>query len=249
MDERRFAEACAAALSPESRNGIGTLGEKTLHAVLKRYLEPDPAFHEIEVAGFVADICRPDGIIEIQTRSLDKLTRKLPAFLERGPVRVVYPIPCRKTVSWVDPATGEATPPRRSPKTGTPCDAFRELYRLRAFLPHPDLRVQLLLIDMAEYRYLNGWSADRKRGSSRCDRIPQRLAGEILLHRPEDFARLIPPGLPQPFTAAEFQKAARVSPRAAGCGLALLGGLGLAERCGRRGRAYLYRTAKEGATQ
>ena len=245
MDERRFAEACAAALSPESRSGIGTLGEKTLHAVLKRYFEPDPRFHEIEVAGFVADICRPDGIIEIQTRSLDKLGRKLPAFLERGPVHVVYPLPCRKTVSWIDPLTGEATPPRRSPKTGTPCDAFRELYRLRAFLPHPNLWVHLLLIDMAEFRYLNGWSADRKRGSSRCDRIPQQLAAEYLLHLPRDFSCLIPDGLPQPFTTAEFQKAARVSPRAAGCGLALLGGLGLTERCGKRGRAYLYQITKE----
>ena len=38
------------------RNGIGTLSEKTVHAVLKNYYAPDETQHEIPVEGCVADI-------------------------------------------------------------------------------------------------------------------------------------------------------------------------------------------------
>lgn len=45
--------------------GIGTLGEQTLHAVIKYLLEPDPSCHEKRIGSFVADIARADGIVEI----------------------------------------------------------------------------------------------------------------------------------------------------------------------------------------
>ena len=38
------------------RIGIGTLSEKTVHAVLKNYLQPDEDHHEIPIEGYVADI-------------------------------------------------------------------------------------------------------------------------------------------------------------------------------------------------
>ena len=37
MDEARFLAACREAMEDDRRGGIGTLGEKTLHAALKRY--------------------------------------------------------------------------------------------------------------------------------------------------------------------------------------------------------------------
>ena len=47
MDRKRFDQAAAKILSREHENhGIGTLGEKTLHAVVKNYVEPD----EVEFA-------------------------------------------------------------------------------------------------------------------------------------------------------------------------------------------------------
>ena len=242
MDNLRFASVCEAITgqTPDS-GGIGTLGEKTLHVVLKHYIEPDSRCHEIPVGGFVADIKNADGIIEIQTRSLDRLLKKLPGLLQTGPVTVVYPLPCRKTVSWIDPDTGEVTKARRSPKTGRPYDSFRELYKLRTILPSQNLTIRLMMIDMAEYRYLNGWSRDRKRGSSRCDRVPEQIAAEYFLSEADDFRLLLPPGLPAPFTAKEFRKAAKVSERGAGCGIALLRSLGIITMCGKEGRAYLYR--------
>ena len=100
------------------QSGIGTLGERTLHAILKSYLEPDSAYHEQKVGRYVADICRGEEIIEIQTRAFDKLKNKLGLFAKDYRVTVVYPIDVVKYLSWIHPETGEITSRRRSPKKG-----------------------------------------------------------------------------------------------------------------------------------
>ena len=79
--------------------GIGTLSEKTLHAVLKMYYEPDEDNHEVAIDGYYADIYNEHGIIEIQTRQLNKLRDKLSVFLNEYQVRVVYPMPYEKYLS------------------------------------------------------------------------------------------------------------------------------------------------------
>ncbi len=75
------------------RQGIGTLSEKTVHAVMKNYYAPDTDMHEIPIENFVADIFTGQEIIEIQTRAFYKMRRKLDAFLPLYPVTIVYPIP------------------------------------------------------------------------------------------------------------------------------------------------------------
>ncbi len=245
MDNKLFLKAREQVLGAGTEpNGIGTLGEKTLHAVLKQYLEPERQYQEVPVGGFVADIKRGRRIIEIQTRSFDRLLKKLPELLQEHDVTVVYPLPHRKTLSWIDPETGETTKARRSPKTGTPADAFRELYKLRPLFPHSGLTIHIMMIDLEEYRYLNGWSYDKKRGSSRCDRLPSQIAAEYMLCIPQDFAKLLPP-LPKPFLVKDLMKAARISQRAASCGVALLRALGVIRQCGTQGRAYCYELAEE----
>lgn len=93
MDRNRFQQACMQAReSLHGQNGIGTLGEKTLHAALKAYYEPDAESHEIKIGRYIADIVGENGIIEIQTRSFDKLRKKLEAFLSVAHVSVVYPV-------------------------------------------------------------------------------------------------------------------------------------------------------------
>ena len=71
---------------------IGTLGERSLHAVLKRFLQPDENRHEVRVGRYVADIFDENGVTEIQTRQFYKMKRKLAAFLPEHAVTVVYPV-------------------------------------------------------------------------------------------------------------------------------------------------------------
>ena len=53
----RFADAIRSIeIAEKDRGGIGTYNEKTLHAVLKNFFEPDSAYHEIPVNNYIADI-------------------------------------------------------------------------------------------------------------------------------------------------------------------------------------------------
>ena len=112
MEQERFLEACRWATSRENtRQGIGTLGEKTLHSAVKYYFQPDPDMREVPVGPFVADALVDGGVVEVQTRSLYRLCPKLEYFLAQGKATVVYPVPAKKTVVWISPE-GDMTPPR-----------------------------------------------------------------------------------------------------------------------------------------
>lgn len=242
MDEKRFLEVCDQLVYGEKqKNGIGTLSEKVLHAVLKHYFEPDESRHEVKVGNYIADIFCGSAIIEIQTANFNKLRSKLDLFLQSYQVTVVYPIAARKWLSWIDPETGEVTKKRKSPKTGTPYEAFFELYKIKSYLTHPNFRLRLLLFDSMEYRFLNGWSEDKKRGSSRSDRIPVGLTEEIFLETAADYGQLIPPDLIDGFTSADYKKSSRLSIKRAQTALNVLHAIGAVERIGKKGNQFVYK--------
>lgn len=177
---KQFENACRLIVGNErERVSIGTLGEKTLHAVLKHTFEPDETKHEIKIGGFYADIQDDNGIFEIQTRSFNVMRKKLAFFLENNIITVIYPIAYRKWLVWLDNETGEATKKRKSPKVGTVYEAFYELYKIKQLLTHPNLRLCLVFLDIAEYRNLDGWSKDKKKGSSRYERIPESFVDMV----------------------------------------------------------------------
>ncbi len=244
MDKKRFEEIRDAAVS-SGREGrsIGTYKEKTLHAILKDYYAPDKSMQEISVDGYVADIYTGQEIIEIQTANFNKMRAKLNCFLPNYPVTVVYPIARIKYLSWIDEATGECSKPRKSPVKGSVYRAFVELYKIKSILSQENLCLCFPLLEVEEYRLLNGWSQDKKKGPCRYDRIPRALLDEIRLEKPEDYLRLIPENLPEPFTALEFGKAVGEKKQIAGIVLHVLNYLNVLERCENRGRFYTYRRA------
>ncbi len=241
-DQELFAKACDKIINQERiRSGIGTLSEKTVHAVLKNFYEPDPAHQEVPVGNFVADILRDNEIIEIQTRNMDKMRRKLDCFLELYPVTIVYPIVHHKWLCWIDEESGEITNKRKSPKTGTPYDAFYELYKIKPYLNHPGLQLCIPLIDVEEYRLLNGWSKDRKKGSTRYDRIPKALVDEYFIGSPPEYACMIPDSLPGEFSVKDYAKATKLAPRYAGNAIQVMKYIGIIKQTRTEGRAYIYK--------
>ena len=115
----------------------------------------------------------------------------------------------------VDEETGEISKKRKSPKTGTLYDAYYELYKIKPYLTHPNLHLCFVLIDAEEYRLLNGWSHDRKKGSSRYDRIPTQLVQEVEINRIEDYMQFVPYELDSDFTVKDFAKSAHIPVRPA----------------------------------
>ena len=119
--------------------------------------------------------------IRDRTGNLYALRDKLTALLPAWPVTVVHPLPRRKRLIWVDPESGEATPPRLTPKTGRFTDALDQLYGLLPLIGDPNLTVVLLLVDLDEYRLRDGWSRDGKRGSHRTERFPTAMGDSLAL--------------------------------------------------------------------
>lgn len=241
MDKLLFDQVCDEVIGQrQGMNGIGTLSEKTVHSVLKSYLAPDPMNHEIKISGFVADICTGNEIIEIQTRDFNKLRRKLDAFLAFAPVTVVYPVHNIKWIRWVNPQSGEISPPRKSPKPGSAYLIFPELYKIKDYLRNPNLKLKIILLNLEEYRFLDGWSKDKKKGSSRCDRIPTELVEEITISSKEDYQSLIPDILCNDFTSKDFKKASGLPLHHAQTALNILYHVGVIDRIGKKGRSYIY---------
>ncbi len=240
MDRKAFDRALEKIVYGErQRPGIGTLSEKTLHAVVKNYMEPDEDYQEIPLEGYVADIFRDNQVIEIQTAHFDVLRRKLDRFLPLYQVTIVYPIPAAKWVVWVDPETGVPVSRRKSPKKGSPYQAFRELYRIRNYLGEPNLNILFLFMDVEETKLLDGWSQDKKRGATKYDRVPVRLVDEMLFERTEDYRMMIPPEL-SAFTTREYAKATKIPLSHAQTALNIFHYLKLVERVGKKGNAYIY---------
>ena len=246
LDKNAFEQAkLKVLLKQNDPHGFGTLREKTVHAVMKLYYEPNEDCHEVPIEGFIADIYTGEHIIEIQNGNFDKLRPKLAAFLPLYPVTVVLPIPHYKWLIWMDEESGELSRRNKSPVTGNVYHACPELYKIKQYLGHPNLSFAFPLIDMDEYRLLNGWSKNRKRGSSRYDRMPLALFDEVVIERVEDFMQLVPYELDDAFTVKEFADAASIHRDLASVTLPLLMHMGLVDRVGKRGREYLYEAAEK----
>lgn len=241
MDKEAFEQAkLKVLLKQHEPHGFGTLKEKTVHAVMKLYYEPDMDFHEVPIDGYIADIYRDGHIIEIQNGNFNRIRDKLGTFLPNYPVKVVLPIPHYKWLIWIDKESGALSKRNKSPVTGSVYSAFPELYKIKSYLTHPNLSFAFPLVDMDEYRMLDGWSRNKKRGSNRYDRMPVSLYEEYVFERTEDFVSVIPCELEDGFTTKEFAKAAGIRKELAGVTLHILHSMKLVARIGKNKREYMY---------
>ena len=207
---------------------------------MKRYFEEDPAYHELPINGYIADICRDGVITEIETSGFSGLKPKLEAYLPEYRVRLVYPVAQVKYLSWINPENGEITARKKSPKKGNPYDALFEMVRILPYVRNKNLTVLVPLLEIDEYRLLNGWSKDKKKGSERYERIPANLFRIEEFTSDADYIKYIPESCVSDFTLADFSKAAHVTARDAGGILRVYMERGLLERTGKKGNSYLY---------
>ena len=241
-DDARFQTARTDVLSESvAWEGIGTLSERSLHKILKLYIEPDIGKHEVGYMGSIVDIKNGDGIYEVQTRAYDRLLPKLRRILPTSRVTVVCPLAAEKYMRWLDPVSGEMSERRKSPKRENAYDAFRMLFGIRELITHPNLRIRLVYMQVEDFRTLDGWDKTKKRGSNRVERIPTRIISEEELCCVSDYLDKLPAELGEEFTAPEFSRAIKRRPRYAFYVLKLLVAVGAVSEVGKRGRATLYK--------
>lgn len=241
MNVERFDLALRNTLDTERlKNGIGTYSEGTLHAVLKKYFEPSSERHELNVGRYVADIVGQDGIIEIQTKQLFRMKNKIKAFLEVSDVTVVYPVSSVRYVSWVDSLTGEVLNRRKSPRKGNLYEAMVELYALREFLSDPGFHFTVVMLETEELKDFKVNKYGKKTSVRRIDRIPLKFLSEEKFFCKEDYYRLIPEGIDDNFTSADFAKSANISRSLAQYVLNLFNVIGVVKRVDRNKSGYIY---------
>ena len=241
IDAKRFYTAREQVLSESyEEKGIGTLAEKTIHRILKLYIEPNVKNHEVKYRGIVADIFNSEGIFEIQTASFERLSKKLTRILDDVRVTIVCPIISEKTLCWINKGTGEISEPRKSPKKETALDVFRNLYRIKDFLDNDNLHILLVDLNVQEYKYLNGRDKTGKKGSTRAERIPNKLLDIREISSVDDYARFFPKNLSEKFTASEFSRAIKRTQRYAYTILRFFLHVGVISHAGNKGKAFLY---------
>ena len=101
----------------------------------------------------------------------------------------------------------------------------------------------IVLMDIEEYRLLNGWNETRKRGSTRYDRIPLGIREETVIEQPEDYLQFVPyelDSLEGGFDSAAFAKAAHIDVKTARQVLNILYYVGAVRRTGKKGNSYIY---------
>lgn len=223
-------------------HGFGTLQEKTMHMVMKRYYEPNEDCHEVPIGKYIADIYTGEEIIEIQNGNLGKMKEKLDYFLDEYDVYLVYPFPHIKWICWIDPDTGEVTSKRKSNKTGNIYEAIPDFFSIKAYLNNPRLHIRVPLVDVEEYRLLDGTRSKRSKkiGSHRYDRVPLNLYDEIIFDSINDYLQLLPIDLPDQFTTKDLSIAAKIHISLAQETCKLLYDLGFLDRVGKQSRSYLY---------
>lgn len=241
-EKERFEKICEDTLAVNRTQGIGTLGEKTLHRVLKRFFCDAECVHEVKIGSFIADAVKGGVIYEIQTGGFFPLKKKLLYYMENTDyaVRVVCPIVRKKSLIWVDPESGEMSEPRR---TNAGLGKWKYLAEMIYLLPVFDLsRISLVLAELVveDYKLLDGYGKDKKIRASRYERLPRELLGLYEMTSREDFAAHFLPELPTAFSSAEFSRKTGLRRRSLSAAIKVLLAMGIIRVVGKDKNKILY---------
>jgi hypothetical protein len=230
--------------APESAshsNAIATLNEGPLHSALKAWYARAGDLLEVPVDGRQIDIVRGDLLIEIQTRNLAAIRRKLEVLLEIHHVHLVHPVAHERWILRVEGDDHQVTGRRRSPRRGRLEDAFKELVSVAKLLSHPRFSCEILLTREEEVRRHEPGRAWRRNGWVVVERRLLDVVESHILRDPRDLCRTLPLELPAPFTATDLAAGLRISPALAQKMAYCLREAGAITTEGKRGHARTYR--------
>ena len=188
---------------------IGTLNEGSLHHELKKYYASKQtrtggikAKLEVPVDGFVVDIVLPDHrIVEIQTGSFGALKRKMHRLLDNHRITLVYPIAVNRRLIRLKEG-GEVS--RLSPKHGSLYDVFSELVYIPTVLNHPNLRLDLVMVEDEQRLVFDGKKGRRRKGWVVVSRSLSKILETLSFDSMSELFKLFKKTLPEEFTTADL---------------------------------------------
>ena len=218
------------------------LREGPLHAAIKAILAAPGDRLEVPVGRFVIDLVRADGeLVEVQTGNFGPLGAKLDALLDQHRVRIVHPIAATRRIVRVD-EQGQVVSMRRSTKRGSVIDVFDKLVAFPSLLTHPNLTIEVLLLDEDHVRGARPVTT-RRRTRDPGERRLRDVVGRVELNGVDDILNAVRPLPAQPFTTRELASALECSMLLAQRTAYCLRAVSVIEAAGKRGRVPLYRFA------
>jgi len=216
--------------------------ETSLHRDLKRLYAGDTAAMEVRVGNYRIDVVAPTELIEIQHGPLWAIRDKVRSLLAEHQVLVVKPIVASKLLIQRTRRGGRVASSRRSPKRGKLLDLFDELVHFTRVFPHSRLAIDVVLVDVEEWRYPGHGRRRRHRASDHLVE-DQKLVAVRESHRlqtADDLRGLVSCELPSPFHTGHLAERLSVprwlAQRVAYC----LRQMGAARSVGKQRNALLY---------
>jgi len=215
--------------------------ETTLHTELKEMYRREGGQAEIWVEGYLIDVVKPDLLIEIQTRKLGALKKKLEDLLDNHPILLVHPIAKEKFIVLLSPDRKKVWR-RRSPKKGRIEDLFSELVYIAKWANHPNFSFEVLLTSEEEERIQDGRGSWRRKGVSILDRRLNKIIERHLFSRPTDYLLLLPATLLGSFTNRQLASLLSIPLRLASKMTYTMLQIGILEIDGKKGKSYCFKT-------
>ena len=217
--------------------------ETSLHRDLKLLYAGEEARFEVRLGSYRIDAISDGRLVEVQHGSLAAIRDKVAQLLQSHPVLVVKPIVAQKLLVTRDPESGAVVRRRRSPKRGQLLDLFDELVHFTRVFPHPQLSLEVVLVEVEEWR-IPGHGRRRRWRESDFEVEDQKLLAiqEVYhLRTAADLRALLPPRLPQPFHTGDLAERLEVSRGRAQRIAYCLRNMGAVREAGKQGNARLYR--------
>jgi hypothetical protein len=224
------------------KNNRHTKGkESSLHRSLKLRYTGSGGNIEIQVGDYVCDGRTSKGeIIEVQTGSFGPLKEKAKFLSRTCKVRIIHPIIARKRIELFD-FDGGLIHKRTSPRKGSAWDLFKALIFAPELCLLKNLTIELAVIDISEKRINDGNGSWRRKGISVSDKFLDAWHGSVVLSMRKDYYQFVPFKKNECFTVRDLGEKVKINDSLARKTLYVLAKIGLVERAGKKGNAFIYR--------
>lgn len=223
--------------------------EYSLHRQIKEIFAAQGARTEVRVGSYRIDAVLDGELIEIQHASLSALKTKIPALLEENSVRVLRPIIAKKLIVNLSGKEGKEVSRRTSRRRENLLSIFDELIYFTRVFPHERLKIELLLVEIEEWRYPGTRRRRSRKPYQVSDKKLVRTLDHKVIHVASDLIGLLNVPLEAGFHTGEL--AARLGvPRYAAQRIAYcLCQCGATRTIGKRGNTRLYAAMDESSSR